>query len=87
MSYSLAPSGGYVGDYIFIYMCMVLWGDQRGNFEFRPQTLNPKPYNGGLFRSLDYLEGQGDLVSRLITPITHIVTLFIPIINLLTKSP
>ena len=35
----------------------------------------------------DYLEGQGDLVSRLVTPITHIVTEFIPIINLLTKSP
>ena len=34
-----------------------------------------------------YLEGQGDLVSRLITPITHVVTLLIPIINLLTKSP
>ena len=34
-----------------------------------------------------YLEGQGDLVSRLITPVTHIVTLIIPIINLLTKSP
>ena len=33
-----------------------------------------------------YLEGQGDLVSRLITPRTHIVTLFIPIINLLTKG-
>ena len=33
------------------------------------------------------LEGQGDLVSRLITPITHIVSPFIPIINLLTKSP
>ena len=35
----------------------------------------------------DYLEGQGDLVSRLITPITHIVTTVIPLINLLTKSP
>ena len=34
-----------------------------------------------------YLEGQGDLVSRLITPITHIVTPIIPIINLVTKSP
>ena len=34
----------------------------------------------------DYLEGQGDLVGRLITPINHIVTLIIPIINLLTKS-
>ena len=33
------------------------------------------------------LEGQGDLVSRLITPITHIVTLVILIITLLTKSP
>ena len=28
-----------------------------------------------------YLEGQGDLASRLITPITHIVTLLIPIIK------
>ena len=34
-----------------------------------------------------YLEGHGDLVSRLITPVTHIVTLVIPINNLLTKSP
>ena len=34
-----------------------------------------------------FLEGQADLVSRLITPITHIVFLLIPIINLLTKSP
>ena len=34
-----------------------------------------------------YLEGQGDLVSRLVSPITHIVTPVIPIINLLTKSP
>ena len=41
-------------------------------------------------RSLDYgsyLEGQEDLVSRLITPITHIVTLILPIISRLTKSP
>ena len=34
-----------------------------------------------------YLEGQWDLVSSLITPITHIVTLGLLIINLLTKSP
>ena len=34
-----------------------------------------------------YLEGQGDLVSRIIAPITHIVTPIVPIINLLTKSP
>ena len=26
-----------------------------------------------------YLEGQGDLVSRLISPITHVVTLLYPI--------
>ena len=36
---------------------------------------------------LGYLEGQGDLVSRLITPISYIVALIIPIINLLTTSP
>ena len=41
---------------------------------------------GGL-QGCYYLEGQGDLVSRLITPITHIVTTILPIINLLTKSP
>ena len=34
-----------------------------------------------------YLEGQGDLVSRVLTPITHIVTLVLPLILLLTKSP
>ena len=34
-----------------------------------------------------HLEGQGHLVSRLITPITHIVTLGILSINLLIKSP
>ena len=33
-----------------------------------------------------YLEGQGDLASRLMPPITHAVTLIIPIINLATKS-
>ena len=34
-----------------------------------------------------YFEGQGDLVSRLITPKTHIVvTQITPNINLLTKS-
>ena len=34
-----------------------------------------------------YLEVQGDLVSRPITPMTHIVTLVFEIINPLTKSP
>ena len=37
--------------------------------------------------SNSYLEGQGGLVSRLRNPITHIVTLIIPSINPLTKSP
>ena len=32
-------------------------------------------------------ESQGDLVSRLMTPIKRIVTLVIPIISLLNKSP
>ena len=47
-------------------------------------TVPQKDKNG---LSTSYLEGQGDLVSRIITPITHIVTPIIPIINLLTKSP
>ena len=34
-----------------------------------------------------YLEGQGDLVSLLITPISRIMTPIIPIINPVTKSP
>ena len=43
---------------------------------------------GGKPYVISYLEGQGDLVCRLITPIrTHIATLSIPVINLLTKSP
>ena len=32
------------------------------------------------------LGGRGDLVSRLVSPIIHIVNLVIPIIHLLTKS-
>ena len=34
-----------------------------------------------------HLEGQGDLVSRLMTPITHMITLVILITKSLTKSP
>ena len=34
-----------------------------------------------------YLEGQGELVCMLITPITFVVTLNILTTNLLTKSP
>ena len=41
--------------------------------------------NGHLLNNI-YLECQGDIVSRLITPMTHIVTPVIPLINLLTKS-
>ena len=40
----------------------------------------------GIRRLRDAEEGQGDLVSRLITPITHIVTPIILVITLLTKS-
>ena len=36
---------------------------------------------------VDYLEGQGNLVSRLTNLTTHIVTLLTSIINLLTKPP
>ena len=34
----------------------------------------------------DHLEGQWDLVSRLLAPITHIVSLVIPLVNLILKS-
>ena len=37
--------------------------------------------------SVDYLEGHGDLVSSLITHISHVINPTIPIINLLAKSP
>ena len=40
----------------------------------------------GLSSPSRHLEGQGELVSGLVTPITHIVALSIPITNLLTKS-
>ena len=50
-----------------------------------PQTMLPRLI--AITQPRDYLEGQGDLVSRLMTPITHIVTLLILIISLLIKSP
>ena len=34
-----------------------------------------------------YLEGQGDLVRRLITPITHLVPLVMLLVNRFTTSP
>ena len=40
----------------------------------------------GVNKLLTKLEGHGDLVSRLITPITHIVTLLIPILKSLLHS-
>ena len=36
---------------------------------------------------IPFLEGQRGLGGRLVTPITYIVTLVIPIMNLLTKPP
>ena len=53
------------------------------------EFLNPGRRNGrerALAEELVYLEGHGDLVSALITPISHIITPVIPIFNLLTKS-
>ena len=35
----------------------------------------------------NYLERQGEFVRRLMTPITHIVTLYVTFMNLLTTSP
>ena len=49
-----------------------------------PLNLNPKPR---VRIWSPYLEGHGDLVNGLITPISHIITPIIPIINLLTESP
>ena len=51
------------------------------------RTIFRGPYNKGYRILGSILGGSGDLVSRLITSITHIVTLNIPIINLFTKSP
>ena len=44
-------------------------------------TLTGKFSGEARFLYTPYLEGQGDLVSRLLTPITHLVTLLIPPIN------
>ena len=44
-----------------------------------------KPAKPG--RTNQYLEGQGHLASRLITPMTHRITPIIPIINLLLSPP
>ena len=55
---------------------------------YKLQGSNPyRAFWGSMLVCGVYLEGQGDLVSRLITSITHIVTPIIPIINLVTKSP
>ena len=42
---------------------------------------------GGDESSIPYLEGQGDLVSRLIMGITRVTIWVIGVINLLTKFP
>ena len=77
--------------------------NHKGNYYYRNHTLyhvgtldpldeaSLSPYHQQVHSymgiSVSYLEGQGDLVSRSRTPITHIVTLVISIINPLTKSP
>ena len=45
--------------------------------KFNRKTRNPKPY----------LEGQGDLVSRLLMGITGVTIWVMGVLNLLTKSP
>ena len=56
-----------------------------------PELEKPKPLLSSVPSPkkwcLRYLEGQGDLVSRLSTPITHIVNPVIPLIKPVTKSP
>ena len=55
--------------------------------------VGPEDYEGArecIYKGLQgghYLEGHGDLVSRLITLITHRITSSIPIVTLLTRSP
>ena len=56
-------------------------------FQVRVGTVVTWPKKLAQVSHKPYLEGQGDLVSRLITPITHIVTLIIPTMNLFTKFP
>ena len=94
--------GGYMGICIcivYIYICIK--GYRGFSFEGFPKLGVPvvirtcgklpkflgKALQYTTRKGTTYLEGQGDLASRLISPITHIVTLLIPIINLLTKSP
>ena len=52
-----------------------------------PTNPDPTERDHKFLRFRGYLEGHRDLVSRLITPITHIITLIIHLIKLLTKSP
>ena len=56
---------------------------------YRPHTVDDKAQSSSAEPPYleRYLEGQGDLVSRLVFGITHIVTQIVLISNLLTKSP
>ena len=65
-------------------MCRDIWGHIM-QFGFRAPKCFFPPFSYA-FWWRGYLEGQGGLVSRLRTPVTHIVSLVIPIANLLTKS-
>ena len=49
--------------------------------------ISPVEHLKGIHDMKGYLKGQGDLVSSLINPITHIVTLVIPLNHLLSKFP
>ena len=63
---------------------MLKWCPRRCAVPDKPRCSYPEPETQG---SKPHLEGQRDLVSKFRTPITHLGTLVIPIINLLTKSP
>ena len=63
-----------------------------GDLRYLPQSVSVLRYVICMRRaagalSLLYLEGQADLVSRLITRITGVTIWVIGVINLLTKSP
>ena len=53
----------------------------------KPRLLDNNEWRKPPLKHDGHLEGQGDLVSRLLTPLTHIATQLTPIMNLLTKSP
>ena len=54
---------------------------------FRAKNLPAMTLDLNFLQLYAYLEGQGDLVTRLIMGITKVITWVIGVTNLLTKSP